>query len=110
MNRSANSASIFFNTNFKSKATCGAGVDTITGIAESEVGVTLNVSLCATTGTAIITLTGPSGVWYGVGLDTTMMTNAPYAIIVDGAGAVTERTLGRCSACLGITSRRPWRL
>ena len=52
-----------------------------------EVGVEHN------TATAILTLTGPSSVWYGVGWGAAAMKDLPYAIIVDGAGRVTERRL-----------------
>ena len=54
---------------------------------EVEVGVEHN------TATAILTLTGPSTVWYGVGWGAAAMKDLPYAIIVDGAGRVTERRL-----------------
>ena len=42
---------------------------------------------------ATITLSGPSGVWFGVGFNAAKMADAPYALIVDGAGKVTERRL-----------------
>jgi len=44
---------------------------------------------------ATITLSGPSGVWFGVGFDAPnfVMADNPYAIIVDGAGEVSERKL-----------------
>lgn len=43
--------------------------------------------------TASITLQGPAAVWFGVGFGATKMADLPYAIIVDGNGAVTERKL-----------------
>eukprot|EP01084_Bolivina_argentea_P167243 290290_1 len=45
------------------------------------------------TGNITITIAGPSNVWYGVGFAATVMANEPYAIIIDGTGAVTERKL-----------------
>jgi hypothetical protein len=99
------SASLFFNTNDGSKAVCGAGVDTIEGVAQSKAtNVTLNVSLSAGTGTATITLSGPADVWFGMAFDTTVMSNSPYAITVDGTGAVTERVLGNHAAGIVLNS------
>ena len=43
--------------------------------------------------TATVTLSGPAGAWFGVGFGATSMADAPYALIVDGAGAATERRL-----------------
>jgi len=44
--------------------------------------------------TATITIDGPAnGNWFGVGFGATKMADAPYAIIVDGSGAVSERRL-----------------
>eukprot|EP00937_MAST-01D_sp_MAST-1D-sp2_P001435 g1435.t1 len=40
-----------------------------------------------------ITLSGPAGAWFGVGFAATKMADAPYAIVVDGKGVVTERRL-----------------
>jgi len=40
-----------------------------------------------------ISVTGPSDVWFGVGFNASAMKNAPWAIIVDGNGDVTERKL-----------------
>ena len=41
-------------------------------------------------------MTGPDGKWFGIGLgaNTFTMSDTPYAIIVDGNGAVSERKLG----------------
>jgi len=46
-----------------------------------------------TAGTARIVLTGPSAVWFGVGFNASAMKDAPWAVVVDGHGAVTERKL-----------------
>jgi hypothetical protein len=40
-----------------------------------------------------ITMSGPSEYWYGVGFNASKMADQPYAIIVDGKGAVQERKL-----------------
>jgi len=42
---------------------------------------------------ARIVLSGPAGYWFGVGFDASMMSDAPYAIIVDGDGGASERRL-----------------
>jgi hypothetical protein len=43
---------------------------------------------------ATLTLEGPDGVWFGAGFNATTMADAPWTVVVDGAGAVTERQLG----------------
>ena len=40
------------------------------------------------------TLSGPADVWFGIGFNAKTMGDLPYAIIVDGTGAVQERKLG----------------
>jgi hypothetical protein len=86
------SALVFFNTNTKSTACCGGGADTIEGVQESL--VTLGMRLSGSGGT-IINMTGPAdGNWFGVGFNTHYMANSPYAIVVDGTGAVSEHVLG----------------
>ena len=42
----------------------------------------------------IFTMSGPADVWFGVGFNAKTMSDLPYAIIVDGAGVVSERKLG----------------
>jgi len=54
-------------------------------------GVTLSVSHDGVT--ALMTLVGPAEVWFGVGFNAAAMKDLPYAIIVDGKGAVTERKM-----------------
>merc|ERR1712232_1432323 len=51
------------------------------------------MGLMITNDTATITLTGPEHVWFGVGFFAQAMEDKPYAIIVDGNGAVSERVL-----------------
>lgn len=88
-------ASVYFNTNASTTASCGAGVDTVEGTEPSL--VTLGLALSTSDG-ATITLSGPSnGNWMGVGFGTHVMTGA-YAIVVDGSGQVTEHLLGHHTA------------
>ena len=55
--------------------------------------VTLGLALSAMDGVTI-TMTGPAnGNWFGVGFNTHVMAGSPYAIIIDGAGKVTEHVL-----------------
>jgi len=42
---------------------------------------------------ATITLTGPADVWFGVGFGARAMADAPWTVIVDGSGKVSERKL-----------------
>jgi len=59
----------------------------------ANLGGLVNLTVAHDGTTATITVTGPSAFWYGVGFDATSMKDAPYSIIVDGKGAVTERKL-----------------
>ena len=58
--------------------------------------VDLKLSLDAKNDQALIKITGPDGKWFGVGLGakTFMMSDLPYAIVVDGSGKVSEFKLG----------------
>lgn len=60
---------------------------------KSDLGGLVNLTISHDGDTAKITLSGPDGVWYGVGFNAQVMSNSPYAIIVDGSGAVSERKL-----------------
>jgi len=53
----------------------------------------VEVVLTAANSSARITLSGPSDVWFGVGFNASAMKDAPWAVVVDGTGAVTERKL-----------------
>ena len=88
----ASTARVVFNTNAGSKACCGTG-GAIVGAAKSLVALRLAVSSAKSQVT--ITLEGPSDVWFGVGLDAQLMDDAPYAVIVEGNGNVTERKLAK---------------
>jgi len=56
----------------------------------------VGLDLDADTGVATIRIEGPPGVWFGVGFGATVMSEAPYSIILDGSDdiLVEERTLG----------------
>lgn len=81
---------IFFNS-AASKTPCGDSAKVVRGTSSSLVKV--DVSLDLANDLATITLTGPSAVWFGVGFGAEMMKDAPWAIIVDGNGKVTEMKL-----------------
>ena len=81
--------SAYFNTK-QTKVCCGDGVAELTGTAEALIGVGLTVSNASG---VKITLSGPSNVWFGAGFFAQTMADAPYAIIVDGTGAVSERRM-----------------
>jgi hypothetical protein len=74
------------------KVTPGASSVT-SGGAPVSLASLVNITLDSDGTTANITLSGPAGVWFGVGFDAEEMSDLPYAIIVDGAGQVTERKL-----------------
>lgn len=80
-------AKAFFNTK-QTNQCCGAGVTELRGATESLVNLDMTVS--ASSGNVTMTLTGPSTVWFGVGFYAQTMDDAPYTIIVDGTGAVSE--------------------
>jgi len=56
-------------------------------------------------GEVLISLRGPANVWFGVGFDAVQMLDAPYAIIVSGDGAVSERRLALHSAGIELASQ-----
>lgn len=53
----------------------------------------VNMTLTHDGTTATITMAGPAAAWFGIGFNAKQMADAPYALIVDAAGAVTERKL-----------------
>eukprot|EP00040_Diaphanoeca_grandis_P018294 m.96161 g.96161 ORF g.96161 m.96161 type:complete len:848 (-) comp26871_c0_seq2:157-2700(-) len=75
----------------KSVATCGSTPTAVIGHTTSL--VDLSVHLDSVTDTVTITMAGPSAVWFGVGFNASEMSDEPWAVIVDGTGAVTERKL-----------------
>jgi len=79
---------------------CAAGATAVAGAAavslvdgDYAAHVQLSVHLDAANDVATVTLRGPGGVWFGAGLGATAMADAPWALIVDGAGGVSERKL-----------------
>ena len=83
-----------FNT-ISSNVSCGAGATQFWGQAQCNItGVTATLAMDVPAGRVTISLQGPAAVWLGVAFNATSMAQLPYAIIVDGNGAVTERTLG----------------
>lgn len=81
----------YFNELANSSVECAAGAKELVGTASSL--VTVSVALNVSTQYATITMVGPSDVWFGVGFNAQEMKDAPWAIIVDGTGNVTERKL-----------------
>jgi len=93
--------SLQYNNATGAQSACGAGAAAAAaltgGSAAGSVG--LRLSLDAASKTATFTLSCASnGSWFGIGLNATMMEDLPYALIVDGAGRVTERRMGMHSA------------
>jgi len=65
--------------------------------------VNLRLSLSSSRG-ANITMSGPADSWFGIGFNTDVMTNSPWAIVIDGNGKVTERVLGDHAAGILLNS------
>eukprot|EP00039_Didymoeca_costata_P022118 m.3773 g.3773 ORF g.3773 m.3773 type:complete len:792 (-) comp2823_c0_seq1:19-2394(-) len=80
----------FFNKANTSTVKCASGSKTLSGFTSSV--IDMGVSIMDTTAT--ITLKGPSNVWFGVGFGAQAMLDAPWTIIVDGYGNVSEYKLG----------------
>ena len=55
--------------------------------------VDLELELDGGKGLATLKMSGPAGVWYGIGFNASEMKDAPWAVIVDGTGKVSERKL-----------------
>jgi hypothetical protein len=60
---------------------------------ESNLGGLVNLTVSHDGKRATITLAGPDGSWFGLGFNAQKMSDSPYAIIVDGKGAASERKL-----------------
>ena len=93
VNSTSNTASLFFNKNNRSLAGCGGSVAAIGGHHSTAL-ATLGLHVDSGNDTVTITISGPADVWFGIGFNTQSMANAPYTIVVDGEGGVTERVLG----------------
>ena len=94
---SATGTAAHFNTAAASTALCGAragrAVRSVGSAASSSGDLHVHVDLDGAAGNATITLSGPAGVWFGVGFNASRMADAPYSIVIDGEGNVTERKL-----------------
>ena len=90
---------LFNNATNSPSVVCGGapGSQALAGALSSTIGVTIGLSLNTTTAT--ISLSAPTqGDWFGVAFNATTMADTPYAIIVDGKGAVQEYRLGNQAA------------
>eukprot|EP00931_Biecheleriopsis_adriatica_P028977 TRINITY_DN17265_c1_g3_i1.p1 TRINITY_DN17265_c1_g3~~TRINITY_DN17265_c1_g3_i1.p1 ORF type:complete len:822 (-),score=103.16 TRINITY_DN17265_c1_g3_i1:114-2579(-) len=79
-----------FNT-AKSLQSCGSGASKLTG--KASLGGLTELTVEHDGMEAHITMSGPAGAWFGVGFHAKAMADLPYAVIIDGNGAVTERKL-----------------
>jgi hypothetical protein len=83
----------YFNTQ-QTNQCCGAGVTALAGKTDAlDNTIGLELAVNSMSGDVTITLTGPSTVWFGAGFFAQTMEDAPYTIIVDGTGAVSERRM-----------------
>jgi hypothetical protein len=89
----ANRAKAFFNTK-QTKQCCGSGVAALAG----KVGSLVDLEMTVSKDTVQFTITGPDNVWYAAGFFAQNMNDAPYTIVVDGAGNVTERRMANHAA------------
>lgn len=86
---------VIFNSEAKSSAECAlpnGAKPRLVGNQESDVSLGLDINEGNQTVTITMTVKDAAKVWFGVGFNTSQMDGA-YAIIVDGDGKVTERTL-----------------
>jgi len=91
---------ILFNMAKTSETSCGDHAAEVRGTqtyTHAKTGsaplVNVTISLHPQAQTATITMSGPASVWFGTGFGSSNM-KGTYAIVVDGSGKVTERTLG----------------
>ena len=101
---------VTFNSNASSAVSCGppaglrgsttrsSGHATVVG----TVGVALDLD--SRTNMSTIHIEGPADVWFGVGFDADAMADAPYALLVDGGGHVSERRLANHAEGTLLTS------
>lgn len=96
----AGAGAMIFNTNKASAAPCGGDPTTLKNkpvVGASLVGATVGISMNLDPVSKLATLTmscAAGGNWFGVGFNASTMASANYAVVVDGAGKVTEHTLG----------------
>jgi hypothetical protein len=84
-------ADVFFNTLLNSTVPCADKATQMTGTTKGL--ITTKITLDSTQDQVTIELTGPDGVWFGVGFDAGKMLDAPWTVLVDGAGKVEEMKL-----------------
>ena len=86
-----------YNTAEASTSTCnvpdGGSSPNVTALRGGSRLGDLELTLSHDTKSINISVTGPSDVWFGFGFGAAAMKDQPYAVIVDGEGAVTERKL-----------------
>jgi len=87
-------AEVFFNLHNTSAIPCGSAKSGVVEGSFTSLNHTTVVHLDATSGLATLTVSGPAGVWYGVGFNAERMSDAPWTLVVDGYGNVTEHKLG----------------
>ena len=83
---------VFFNTAPKSAAGCAAKAAAVAGEV-SAARVRVSVALDAEKRQATLTLSGPADVWFGAAFGAHAMADAPWTVVVDGSGAVSEKLL-----------------
>ena len=86
-----------YNTAEASTSTCdipdGGSSSNVTALRGGSRLGDLELTLSHDTKSINISVSGPSDVWFGFGFGAAAMKDQPYAVIVDGEGAVTERKL-----------------
>ena len=87
---------ILFNELATATTGCAAAATTVAGEISSLVDVA--IALDATTQTATLELRGPANVWFGAAFGAHAMADAPWTVVVDGGGNVTERKLSNHAA------------
>jgi len=81
-----------FNNAPSSTIDCGGMTSQMFSGASSSL-VNVSVQVDVANNVATITIDGPSDVWFGIGFNASAMKDAPWAIICEGTGDVTERQL-----------------
>jgi len=77
-----------------SSVQCGSGATTLIGEGtDVMVGVTVGVEMDLTKKAVTLRLRGPDKVWFAAGFNATAMKQAPWALVVDGTGKVSEHRL-----------------
>lgn len=94
--RSLSPASAASSADSSSSAAASSGAPAAAVAASSSGGESVGlvyIKVCHDGVTATITLKGPATVWFAVGFNATKIEDAPYTIVVDADGKVSERTL-----------------